>query len=130
MESGKRYIQVCGSALEVRALWVPAPGDFYYDGPTKQVSVVVVGKLKLGRQSRVWLPRADQLLIIAEKCFTAHYLQAYTVNAFHQYLINRTPNYCTSYEMMLLQFVMYVRFKKRLTATNWQALPRGELKNA
>ena len=129
MESGKQYIKLCGSAREIRALWVITPGDFYYDGATRQVQVAT-GPLKMGRHNKIWLPRSDQLLALAEKCYTARLLPAYTINEFHQYLINRTPNYCTSYEIMLIQFVMYVRFKKRLTNSNWQKLSRGEINNA
>ena len=114
------YIKMCGRARQLRKLWEPVVGDFYYDRKLRKVETVLA--VPFSRKDQTWLPRVDQLFYFALERFNTvkpQYRPAFVLNQFHQYVIDQTPTVCGSVEQLLLQFVMYTVHNQRYNKNMW-----------
>ena len=118
MDKSKDYIKMCSSARQLRCLWSPALGDFYYDCKTSEVKVVLA--VPHGRRHQVWLPRQDQLLALAASS-VKQLPPAYLVSSLYQFILAQTPNHCGSLEQIIIQFAMHELYRKRFHNKGWRA---------
>ena len=129
MDTSKEYMIMCHNAKEIREIWKPVEGDFYYSrrngNSVLTNDLIFLGDKVLGRLKVdcLWLPRQDQLQEMIIGRYVRHNWPpaASIVWDFSSFAdpSEDVHRYCKSMEQLWLAFVMKEKYKKIWNEKKW-----------
>lgn len=118
MDTTKIYVDLCKKARPIQKIWRPEVGQYYYDPAPhryEKPGVKIIKNMGTGfkktssdRQSRIWLPRQDELtdLIAKNKKITSWCMLILDFNDWIQKMEYEGGQQKESIEQMMLHYYM------------------------
>lgn len=146
MDTTPEYIEMCRKAEEIQKNIEPEIGDFYFD-TEYDYRIVFIGESEKGEykfqnineekhdslwyynfaNKVIWLPRQDQLQDMIKVVGAPDPPKAWTLNSVFTTFLNVDSIYSPiekskmSMEQLWLAFVMWKKYKKKWTGSEWKA---------